>query len=399
MPTKYIRYLNIVLDCFKLFFYRKSILFFGGYYFPERKSEGYFQRIAAVDSNFPNILKIHIDMTSCSAWFADNWILHPDASTVVFNFCGTRKRKLFIMLCVVLLCLRYRRIYFHSVHSLTIGKFFWLLRVPFLSSVIDMHGVVPEEFRYHNDFYNAMVTERLEELAVKNATIIICVTNAMKDYLQQKYRGNLKGEILIYPISPHIPDLHWQRNVTDKPIVIYAGGVQKWQQAPLMAQAMVQQCDLCSYEIYTPNPVEFITLLPENYRSHAAFTFGCKTTEELMKIYSRCQYGFILREDIVVNNVACPTKLVEYIATGIVPIVKSPAIGDFKKLNMRYISLDDFLCGKIPDEVTRKDMAEHNLEIYKQIHEKSINSANYLRELLFSNSSANFFSIPSVLSR
>ena len=35
------------------------------------------------------------------------------------------------------------------------------------------------------------------------------------------------------------------------------------------------------------------------------------------------------REEILVNAVACPTKLVEYMYWGVVPVVITPNIGDF----------------------------------------------------------------------
>ena len=58
---------------------------------------------------------------------------------------------------------------------------------------------------------------------------------------------------------------------------------------------------------------------------------------------STCHLGFVLRDDVLVNRVACPTKLLEYIQYGVLPIVLSDAIGDFKELGYKYIGLDDFV--------------------------------------------------------
>ena len=63
---------------------------------------------------------------------------------------------------------------------------------------------------------------------------------------------------------------------------------------------------------------------------------------QLSEYYQKANYGFILRDDITVNNVACPTKLVEYLNYGIIPIVLSDKIGDFKELGYEYISVQDF---------------------------------------------------------
>ena len=58
-------------------------------------------------------------------------------------------------------------------------------------------------------------------------------------------------------------------------------------------------------------------------------------------IYNIFHYGFVLRDDIAVNNAACSTKLVEYMNYGIVPIVLSDIIGDFKEYGYDRISVED----------------------------------------------------------
>src|SRR5690606_6210947 len=66
------------------------------------------------------------------------------------------------------------------------------------------------------------------------------------------------------------------------------------------------------------------------------------TPDELGDYYRQAHYGFILRDDITVNRVACPTKMVEYLFYGITPIVKSPSIGDFPERGYEYIEYSDF---------------------------------------------------------
>ena len=62
--------------------------------------------------------------------------------------------------------------------------------------------------------------------------------------------------------------------------------------------------------------------------------------EELAEYYESAHYGFILRDDNVINTVANPTKMIEYLQYGIVPIVKSPNIGDFATYGYDYITYD-----------------------------------------------------------
>ena len=50
------------------------------------------------------------------------------------------------------------------------------------------------------------------------------------------------------------------------------------------------------------------------------------------------KYGFLIRENDTVNNVATPTKMCNYLANGIIPIF-SNVIGDFKEelRNLKYV--------------------------------------------------------------
>jgi glycosyltransferase involved in cell wall biosynthesis len=110
-------------------------------------------------------------------------------------------------------------------------------------------------------------------------------------------------------------------------------------------------------------------MLPHELRGIPSVIVDSKSHEELLRLYPECHYGFILREDIIVNRVACPTKLVEYIAMGIIPIVDCEDIGDFKSLGMQFVRLRDFMAGQLPDEEARSRMAEANFVVYERLRE------------------------------
>ncbi|MGE0906881.1 hypothetical protein AB4M30_16785 [Escherichia coli] len=71
--------------------------------------------------------------------------------------------------------------------------------------------------------------------------------------------------------------------------------------------------------------------------------------EDVINVMARCHLGFVLRDDIVVNRVACPTKLIEYLECGVVPVVKSPDIGDFNSLGYSFIKVDE-ICSPLKME-------------------------------------------------
>lgn len=341
-----------------------GIVFFGGYFYPERQSDGYFQRIQIVDRLFANHWRVYVESEELRG--RSTWFDRPEPNVIVLRVTGSPLHKWAVRVFAGLAALRCQRIYFHSVLRMQDNRFGLLMHVPFIRKAIDIHGVVPEEFRMHNDFYSAVMFDQHERLAVKKAGLAIVVTNAMRLYLQQKFRTTLQAKTLEFPMFPSFaPHVDSRPLEAGKPVIVYAGGLHKWQQAPKMIDAIVKTADHFQHRFYCPEPDTVKAMLPNDLLPRVVVEK--KTHAELMKLYAECHYGFILREDNIVNRVACPTKLVEYLAMGIIPIVDCEDIGDFKALGMKYVTIDDVLCTRLPNEQVRAQMAADNLHIYDKL--------------------------------
>lgn len=70
-----------------------------------------------------------------------------------------------------------------------------------------------------------------------------------------------------------------------------------------------------------------------------------------------------MRDPVLLNQVACPTKLVEYLYWGVVPIVSTPSIGDFAELGFAYVLLDDFCVRRLSDGSAVSEMRLINRKI------------------------------------
>ena len=341
-----------------------GIIFFGGYFYPERQSDGYFQRIQIVDRLFTNCWRIYVESSTLQG--RNLWLDRPEQKVLVLRVIGSKKRRMLVRVLALLAVLRSRKVYFHSVLRMRDNLFGLFLHFPFIRKVVDIHGAVPEEFRMHNDFFSAMLFDKEEKLVVKKAGLVVVVTDAMSQYLQQKFRNGPKGKVVSFPMFPDFtPTLAARPLIEGKPVVVYAGGLHKWQQVSKMIDAIIQTADRCIHRFYCPEPQIIKNMLPPALAS--IVTVELKTHAELMVLYPECHYGFILREDSIVNRVACPTKLVEYLAMGIVPIMDCEDIGDFKSLGMHFILLKDFLAGNLPNEEQRLEMATANFSVYESL--------------------------------
>ena len=204
-----------------------------------------------------------------------------------------------------------------------------------------------------------------------SAKYIIVVSEAMRRHIENKYRQTIRGQFVTLPIFQEIRVIDIQKVYpNNKPVIVYAGGLQTWQQIPKMINAMSLTMDYAHYVFLCPQPMEFQKMLPENLINNPNLEIDSKPFVEILDVYFKCHYGFILREDIIVNNVACPTKLMEYLAMGVVPIVDCEDIGDFKTLGMQYVKLPDLLMKNLPAELERKRMVENNFGVYRKLQEQ-----------------------------
>jgi len=343
-----------------------GIVFFGGYPYPERLGDGYFQRVKLVDQVFPDRPRLYVEPLKVGV--KSELVERPEPNVIVLRAGPGRLGRLALKVVTVLAAVRWRRIYFHSVLRMEDYRMGFLLHLPWLRKIVDIHGVVPEEFRMHDDYFSALLYERHETRAVRKAGLVIVVTEAMSDYLRQKYRDALRARAVTFPMFPNFaPNLIKRTYRQGRPVVVYAGGLQKWQQIPKMIDAIVRTVDHCQHRIYCPDPYKVREMLPESL--HNRVIVASQGHAELINLLGECHYGFILREDIIVNRVACPTKLVEYLAMGIVPIVDCDEIGDFKAIGMRFIGLNDLLNQRLPDEIERQAMALQNYQVYRRLLE------------------------------
>ena len=212
---------------------------------------------------------------------------------------------------------------------------------------------------------------------------MIAVTEEMKLHMINKYKDKIKADFIIMPIyEENICDfkkINDAKLINNQSIVVYAGGTQKWQLIPEMQKAMIDTSANVYFEICVPKPSEFFEIWGDKtYIKN--MTVESRTHGEVLKIYERSHYGFVLREDIAVNNVACPTKLVEYMENGIIPILSTPKIGDFYKMGMEFINLEDFINGRLPTESERTIMIEKNKLILKEYKQQYLNGKEKLLE-------------------
>jgi GT2 family glycosyltransferase/glycosyltransferase involved in cell wall biosynthesis len=340
---------------------RPAIAFLAPYPSEEFLRDGYYKRIRNIDDLFStDYFRIYVSQY-------DNLISEPQvieqnehSVEILFNVVNEyhlRKIAKIVNKCAFL--------YTHSV--LRINTL--LLDQIHIPKILDVHGSVPEEAHLYKNLEGQRIYEEWEKYAVSTFDAFVCVTDAMRAHLEHKYTISLPKSIVLPTYDQGVFQYIMQEFKVPKKVsectTVYSGGMQKWQRMDLVMNAM-KKCGNMNYLLLTPD-TDYVR--DECIRNKITGSIQIKSVapDAIAAEYKKCQYGFILRDDIVVNHVACPTKLMEYIAYGIIPIMYTPNIGDFVNIGMQYVPYDDFLAGKLPDEKARLAMVQHNLEVAKRL--------------------------------
>lgn len=265
-------------------------------------------------------------------------------------------------------------IYIQSIYNALNTILFILLYNKFY--VLDLHGVVPEELIMQKKKKLAFIFSNIEKILFKKINIGIAVTNKMAEHYKIKY-PNSNAKYIIYAILPsHLMPYEVETSENDTVEVIYSGNTQVWQNIDLMLSSIKKNINnQFNFTILTGEPEKFIEKLNKYGIDINKITLKSVKPEELEGFYKKSHYGFVLRDDILVNRVACPTKIIEYLNYGITPIILSEKIGDFEDFGYEYISLNDLngylLVGKslknieVVNEIFSKNRFNLKLEIKK----------------------------------
>ena len=263
---------------------------------------------------------------------------------------------------------------------------------PFCKTLFWSQGVDPEEsLLRENNFFNYYAKNIIEFIALRFPGIKFFISEAMLDHYNNKY-GFCSLNYIIMPCY----NLHYEKSKNfdmaryEIPSFVYAGSLSIWQNI----DETLQVYKLIENKI----PGATLTLLTEenkkanslirkyNIRSANVKYVALKELNlELLKY----KYGFLLRKDILVNNVATPTKMNSYLACGLIPIYTN-AIKDYSEnINLNNFNLKIKTTSSIAEtaktiinfENSVKDFTHLDIEI-QNIFNDYYNDNKYIKQII-----------------
>lgn len=334
------------------------VLFLVKYPVGESVKEGMSQRILNIDSFYNHEKRVYLDISISRNLSSRKNVI--DDKLTVYHYNA-------FLHCLSIL--KYfkvaSKIYIHSVYNVLPSLLFILLFSKHY--ILDVHGVVPEENEMIGKTFRRKIYDFAEYVIFHKTDITaVVVTNNMKEHYQKKFANN-NAKFVNYIIFPNnLKNISLDMNVIseDRVNIVYAGNLQKWQNIDLMIRTITKLMDHQNYYFYilTGEPAKMQELLMQKVIDFNRISLQSLPPYELERVYKLCHYGFVLRDDIIVNNVACPTKIIEYMHYGIIPIVLNDKIGDFKEYDYESVKID-YLDNLKPNKSLK------NIEIIKQMQE------------------------------
>ncbi|WP_343744744.1 glycosyltransferase [Chitinophaga sp.] len=318
-----------------------DIYVLGRYPTSETLKDGMVQRIHAVDSLLGEYNRIYVDLSLRHPIFKTRRI-NDKVKEILVN-------PLFPFFIIFRFLLKANVIYAHSIHLFKHIPYFRLFLPRGCNLILDAHGAVPEEMALYGRGVWARYLGWIEYSVFRRAAHCICVSEAMRNHFKQKYPTSavqyhilFTSKLLEQPVARIVNSVREQLQLAETDIVLlYSGNTQKWQNIALMLKSIKKIIQPgIRVIILSGQTLQFRQMLREFSIDESLVHVTSVEPKMLGAYYSLAHYGYILRDDIVVNQVANPTKMLEYLQFGLTPIVKSPNIGDYKMLGCAFLDVD-----------------------------------------------------------
>lgn len=283
------------------------------------------------------------------------------------KYCGSINKR---DICVVSTALDFIYMYTRGIRNLIL----WI------------QGVEPEEsFLKHHGYIRMNILNLFLHFSIKNALGIIYVSKEMQNFLEKKYRVSTSEKAFVMPcFNDNIKEeIFLTDGKYDKNVFCYAGSLSKWQYFEETIDFYRRiECEIQDAElkVFTSEQEEAKEVL--SAKKIESYSVQYVKPEQLSEALSKVKFGFVLREDIIVNQVATPTKLSSYLAAGVIPIFSTCLCDFYEQAKKMYFAVPVEEELSIPEklmELCKKPLnGEKVLEEYRNVFSSYYSVSHYI---------------------
>lgn len=250
-----------------------------------------------------------------------------------------------------------------------------------------VQGIVPEEdYAKFKKKWRKVALEVIEYITLKKAEFVFYVSNRMRKHYEQKYRIISKN-YYIMPCNNDVihKDSFFGENKYKKKVFCYAGGLDVWQCFEQTIK-LYKRFEMANQDARLLLLVKDRKLAERVLRKYDVKNYHIDyvPVSDLPRILSQVKFGFLIREDIELNRVATPTKLMTYVGNGVIPILSDCLEGLMENLDCTnfYISVGSNYEIKSNHILTEEINKNEIYNQFQDVYNKHYNRDNHIENLV-----------------
>jgi len=188
-------------------------------------------------------------------------------------------------------------------------------------------GLMPEESYSRNmdkSFLGRklrlLVLNILENKGLKNTDVHLFVSDSMRRHYAKKYGYDSNNFVIMPCFNENLHEGCFSDEHYITPSFVYAGGLSRWQCFEPMVKLfseIKEQIPTATLSLYVKDS-KFVQDVLGKYGVEAKIQYVSQ--DQLPNEMKKYKYGFILRDDLLLNRVATPTKMSTYMSSGVIPV-------------------------------------------------------------------------------
>lgn len=271
----------------------------------------------------------------------------------------------------------------------TYDTYAYLLLKGFNNLIFWYQGLTPEEdYQRTKSHFRRFAYSFFEKISLKRIRYRIFVSKYQIEYFKKKYGIELSpDECFIMPCfnSEFNKDNFHIKDKYNHNLFCYSGGIQEYQGFDIILKTFKD------IEMRHSDAFLKIYSFDIDKAKEMVKDYGIKNCsvarlapQEVDAALAQCKFGFILRDDNIINQVATPTKLTNYLGNGVIPIMTSTikAYADIASHFEHIYCFDDDNKTEVIEKAISSAVSPELLEKeYHQAMNKFFNPLSYANRL------------------
>lgn len=256
--------------------------------------------------------------------------------------------------------------------------------------VFDLRGANREETEFRSSLLNgvkAKIYSFFERKAVQRADYLQCVSEPLRRYISERFQ---RGDAAV--VNSCIEKERFEECRRDRMnmrscfgmhpndiVFLYSGGLDAYQELGAMFRLWFEihnVMDNAHFLLLTSGQPSRSDEIYLNRIPKDRLTLQNVAPEQVPRYMSMADFGFLLRKNILLNNVASPTKFPEYLAAGL-GIIASPGIGDLSRL------VEDQEIGCVVDEADMESSTKAILNLVERYSRDKEGFSSRMRDIAY----------------